>query len=171
MAGRHHCWCRLWHDMFRQVVAHIAALLSIKSYQLTANTLTGVAWSMGPEWPDPRTIQHWPGKLGHELRNKVESSVSYDVHTGHLTTWGFLCNPEDERFEYNALFKLNLDPDYKDPIEGAPSNQEARGWYQDYLGGLYRYVMQYFHDTVARFQSKRIESVLFSNAQVPVKDR
>ncbi len=104
-------------------------------------------------------MQHWPGKLGHELRNKVDSSVSYDIHNGTLSTWGFMCNPEDERYEYNALFKLNLDPEYQDPIEGAPSCQEARKWYQDYLRSLYNYIMRYFADTVPRFASKRIEYV------------
>ena len=114
---------------------------------------------MGPEWPEPRTIQHWPGKLGHELRNKVDSTVSYDVAAGTLASWGFLCNPDDDRVEYNALFKLNLDPDYKDPIEGAPSTNEARTWYRDYMSCLYQYVMRHFTDTIPRFQSKRVEYV------------
>ena len=114
---------------------------------------------MGPEWPDPKTIQRWPGKLGHELRNKVDSSVSYDFYTGHVTSWGFLCNPDDERFEYNALFKLYLDPDYKDYIEDAPSTLEARTWYHDYMSCLYRYILQYFTDTIPRFSRKRIDFV------------
>jgi hypothetical protein len=114
---------------------------------------------MGPEWPDPKTIQRWPGKLGHELRNKVDSSISYDFYTGQITSWGFLCNPDDERFEYNALFKLYLDPDYKDYIEEAPSTLEARTWYHDYLSCLYRYIMQYFTDTIPKFSRKRIEFV------------
>ena len=114
---------------------------------------------MGPEWPDPKTIQHWPGKLGHELRNKVDSTVSYDIETGNLTTWGFLCNPEDERFECNQYFKLVLDPDYKDSSEHAPSNEEAMMWYEDYLRCLYKYLMRHFSDTMPRFASKRIDFV------------
>ena len=115
---------------------------------------------MGPEWPEPRTIQHWPGKQGHELRNKVDSSISYHIQSETRASWGFLCNPDDERFEYNALFKLNLDPEYKDPIEGAPTYAEARAWYQDYLRCLYEYTMKFFSDTIPRFTSKRIELVL-----------
>jgi len=114
---------------------------------------------MGPEWPEPRTLQHWPGKLGHELRNKVDSSISYDINTGERTSWGFLCNPDDDRYEYNALFKLNLDPEYKDPIEGAPSCAEARGWYRDYLACLYECIMRHFQSTIPRFAGKRIEFV------------
>lgn len=76
---------------------------------------------MGPEWSDPRTIQHWPGKLGHEIRNKVETSVSYDDNTGDLATWGFLSNPDDERFEYNSFFKLHLDPNHRVSSKGASS--------------------------------------------------
>lgn len=41
---------------------------------LSLKPVVGVAWSSGPEWPDPKTIQRWPGKLGHELRNKVDTS-------------------------------------------------------------------------------------------------
>lgn len=114
---------------------------------------------MGPEWPEPKTIQRWPGKLGHELRNKVETSVSYDFHSGHVTSWGFLCNTEDERFEYNALFKLYLDPEYKDNIEDAPTTMEARTWYHDYLNCLYQYVINHFSETIPRFNRKRIDFV------------
>lgn len=76
-----------------------------------------------------------------------------------MTTWGFLCNPDDERYEYNALFKLNLDPEYVDPIEGAPTTAEARAWYQDYLSCIYRYINKYFSDTLPRFAGKRIDFV------------
>ena len=112
---------------------------------------------MGPEWPEPRTIQHWPGKLGHELRNKVDSSVSYEISTGNRTTWGFLCNPDDDRYEYNALFKSNLDPDYKDPIEGGPTCEEARCWYRDYLHFLSRYLVAHFSNTIPGFAENRVE--------------
>jgi hypothetical protein len=118
----------------------------------------GVAYSIGPEFAPPKTIQRWPGKLGHELRNKVDTSVSYDIHTSQITSWGFLCNPDDERFEYNALFKLYLDPEFKDAnIEDAPTVAEAQAWYRDYLACLYRYITRYFEDLMPRFDTKKIE--------------
>lgn len=113
---------------------------------------------MGPEWPDPKIIQRWPGKLGHELRNKVDSSVSYDLDP--VTSWGFLCDPADERFEYNTLFKSYLDPGLEyDDIKGMPSTSEARTWYYDYLSCLYRYIVQYLSDSIPHFSKKRIDFV------------
>jgi hypothetical protein len=86
--------------------------------------------------------------------------VSYDIHTSQITSWGFLCNPDDERFEYNALFKLYLDPEFKDAnIEDAPTVAEAQAWYRDYLGCLYRYITRYFEDLMPRFDTKKIEYV------------
>lgn len=76
-------------------------------------TCTGVSYSIGPDWSEPKTIQRWPGKLGHELRNKVDTAVSYDLRSGELKNWGFLCDPDDETCEHNELFKLYLDPEYQ----------------------------------------------------------
>lgn len=112
---------------------------------------------MGPEWTDPKTIQHWPGRLGHELRNKVDTVVSYDLETSALSSWGFLSNVEDERFEHNEFFKIYLDPTYKDSNEDAPTTAEAQKWYEDYLRCIYRCIIRFFSDTLARFSDKRIE--------------
>ncbi|QIX01435.1 hypothetical protein AMS68_006952 [Peltaster fructicola] len=122
-------------------------------------TCTGVAWSSGPDWPDPKTIQRWPGRLSHELRNKVDTCVSYDGQTGELAAWGFLCNPDDEKFEFNELFKLYLDPDYKDASPDSPSMQDARTWFRDYLSCLHKYINRYFQETMPRFEQKRTEYV------------
>ncbi|KAK3117675.1 hypothetical protein LTR53_000703 [Teratosphaeriaceae sp. CCFEE 6253] len=122
-------------------------------------TCTGVAYSMGPEWTDPKTIQRWPGKLGHEIRNKVETSVSYDMHTGKLSSWGFLCNPDGDRYEYNSLFKLHLNPSHEDATPDAPTTEESQRWYQDYLACLYSYIMKYFKESTPRFSSKKIDFI------------
>lgn len=113
---------------------------------------------MGPEWPEPRPIYRWPGKSDHELSRRVDTCVSSNVSTGEPVTWGFLSDAEDERYEYNALFLLNMNPDYRDPIVvGAPTYQEAQMWYQQYLTFLYRYLIQYFSDTMPRFNAKTVE--------------
>ena len=146
--------------MYRSVVGYKAFSWSSPCQTLTVVPSVGVAWSMGPEWPDPKTFQHWPGKLGHELRNKVDSAVSYDFHTGSFSTWGFLCDPEDERFECNTFFKLYLDPDHRDNSEDPPSFVEARAWYQDYLRALYHWIIQHFTDSFGRkFSKQHIECV------------
>lgn len=114
---------------------------------------------MGPEWADPKTIQRWPGKMGHEIRNKVETSVSYSLSTGRLSSWGFLCNPDGDQYEYNSLFKLHLDPSHEDTADDAPTIEEAQRWYQDYLSCLYSYIIKFFKETTARFDSKKVEYV------------
>ncbi|KXT02455.1 hypothetical protein AC578_7826 [Pseudocercospora eumusae] len=122
-------------------------------------TCTGVAYSMGPEWPEPKTIQRWPGKLGHELRNKVDTSISYDLKSDKLKNWGFLCNPDDETCEFNELFKLYLDPHYEDPTGIAPSIEQAQSWFRDYLHCLHRYINRHFNETTPRYEIKRVEYV------------
>lgn len=61
--------------------------------------------------------------------------------------------------EYNELFKLYLDPHYQDSSEDAPTLQEARRWFQDYLSCLHAYLQEHFIKTVPRFEQKRIEYV------------
>lgn len=112
---------------------------------------------MGPDWADPKTLQRWPGRLGHEVRNKVPTSISYDVRTGQRTTWGFFCHPEDERYECNTLFKLLLDPSYKDPTLDPPPFEEVHRWYLDYMTCLYECIIQTLATAIPRFSSKRIE--------------
>lgn len=124
-------------------------------------TCTGVAWSTGPDWAAPKTMRHWPGKLGHEIRNKVDTAISYDVKTGEIANWGFLCNPDDVRYEHNELFKLYLDPNYQDPTGSGPTLEEARTWFRDYLSQLRTYINQHFERSIARFATKRVE-FLFS---------
>lgn len=121
----------------------------------------GVAWSAGPDWPSPKTLQRWPGKLGHELRNKVDTVVSYDVESRALASWGFLCSYQDDRYEQNELFKLYLDRNYNDPTGSGPTLDEARTWFRDYLSCLRKYILQHLEQSMTRVASKRIE-YLFS---------
>ena len=64
---------------------------------------------------------------------------------------------DDERFECNELFKLYLDSDYKDPNGNAPSTDEARRWYRDYLHCVHRFLVQHFTEIIPRFINKRVE--------------
>lgn len=122
-----------------------------------ADLSPGVAYTYGPEWPDPKVIQRWPGKLGHELRNKVDTAISYDLRSGAPVSWGFLCDPDDDSVEYNALFKLYLDENHKDTLPDPPSTEDARRWFRDYLGCLYRAIIKVFSDTFPQFGSRSIE--------------
>lgn len=121
--------------------------------------LTAVAWSMGPHWTTPKTLQRWPGKLGHDLRNKVNTTVSYDAKSGGLAHWGFLCNPDAEDEEFNELFKLYLDPKYRERTDNAPEMAEVHKWFRDYMSCLRNYITGHLAESLPRFESKRIEFV------------
>lgn len=123
-------------------------------------TCTGVAYSMGPDWSRPTTIQHWPGRLGHENRNKVTTSVAYD-RNGKPVSWGFLVNEEDPNLDVQQYFKLYLDPAHEDEFRNAPHLEDARRWYVDYLRCIYYAICEHFDKSYPRWRGKPIE-FLFS---------
>ncbi|OQV00389.1 hypothetical protein CLAIMM_05890 [Cladophialophora immunda] len=121
-------------------------------------TSTGVAYSAGPEWTRPETIQNWPGNLRGGIADKVDSKIAYDSN-GEIVSWGFMvdtCRVGDN-FRVEELFKLYLDPDFRDPYEGAPSVREAQRWFTDYLSCLYQAVERHLRDTIPRYESKSVE--------------
>jgi len=124
-------------------------------------TCTGVAYSIGPHWAPPSTIQHWPGRVGYENRNKVTTAVAYNYETGNPVSWGFLVNRDDENLDVRDLFKLYLDPVYKDDFPHPPTVEEARRWYRDYLTFIYKSIKDNFDEWFPRWTSKNVE-FLFS---------
>lgn len=106
----------------------------------------------------PETIQNWPGNPRGGIADKVDTKISYDA-SGQVGAWGFMVdaslNLNNQRCE--ELFKLSLDPDFQDPYEGAPSLQEARTWFTDYLSCVYRAVARHLSDTIPKFASKHVE--------------
>ncbi|KIW12405.1 hypothetical protein PV08_09682 [Exophiala spinifera] len=120
-------------------------------------TCTGVAYSWGPDWADPKTIQHWPGKLGHEIRNKVDTAIAYDKRTGNPVSWGFLVDYAAEEVEIQELFKLYLDYAYEDEFKAHATVDMARGWLKDYLTYLCNAVARNFDESLPRWRSKNVE--------------
>lgn len=102
---------------------------------------------------------HWPGKLGHENRNKVETSVAYNRRTGAPETWGFLIDHESHDLEVQDLFKLYLDYSHQDEFRGRATVEVARGWFKDYLCFLYSAIARTFDDILPRWRSKSVEFV------------
>lgn len=102
---------------------------------------------------------NWPGKASYEMRNKVDTAVSYIVETRNLHNWGFEYDEDDESVEVNELFKLFLDPRFVDPSDHTPPYREVQQWYCDYLACLYHYVMRYFQERIPRFASRNVEFV------------
>ena len=116
---------------------------------------------MGPDWAEPKTLQHWPGKMISELANKVPTRIQYKESSREIKAWGFLCDQEDEDTDTLELFKLHLDPEYKDPRPeaGVPTLGEARVWFQDYLRCLHDHIQDYFSNAFPHWKTQRAEFV------------
>ena len=148
--------------VFFNILSHSLQSFSYVREAEPAAQCTGVAYSMAPEWAAPTAIQHWPGRLGHENRNKVTTAIAYDPRTGKPVTWGFLVDQETRDLEVQELFKLYLDPAHRDEdYREQPSLQEARRWFSDYLRCIYQTIKEHFDETYPRWTTKNVE-FLFS---------
>ncbi|KAK2883393.1 hypothetical protein FQN49_000033 [Arthroderma sp. PD_2] len=112
------------------------------------------------EWPSPKTIQHWPGKLFSELANKVPTQIAYYQANGtDFQSWGFQCELGDNGVDVKEYFKLHLYPHHRDAQPDAPSRQEALMWFRDYTRCIYEHVVSYFASTFPNFDSQRVEFI------------
>ena len=114
---------------------------------------------MAPTWPEPKTIQHWPGKMINELANKVPTLLQYKENSKEVKTWGFGCDLNDENADILTCFKLHLDPEHSDHRPEAPKVLEARRWFQDYLRCLYQYIEDVLSRSFPRWKERRTEFV------------
>ena len=118
-----------------------------------------MAYSTGPDWHDARIIQNWPGLSGSELRNKVQTVVAYQLGSRNVASWGFLTDVEANDANIFDLFKLYLDPSFKDQSERPISAIQARACFRDYLRCVRKYVEQMFEETIPYFDEKHVEYV------------
>ncbi|KAK5170090.1 uncharacterized protein LTR77_004674 [Saxophila tyrrhenica] len=118
-------------------------------------TCSGVAYSIGPDWSDPRTLNRWPGAHGTVREDKVATRVGYSKASGDLATWGFLSVFDDEATVVHDFFKLTLDADYED--DRGFSCQDARKWYCDYLRCLHREIEAFFDAAVPNWRALHVE--------------
>ncbi|KAG8532511.1 uncharacterized protein KY384_002388 [Bacidia gigantensis] len=120
-------------------------------------TCTGVAHSRGPQWAEPKTFQHWPGKMINELANKVPTMLKYGFDSETVQRWGFLCEQDSDIVD---CFKLHLDPSFQGSANpGAPTIQQARQWFQDYLRAIHDHIVTTFTDSMPRWTQKKVEFV------------
>lgn len=115
---------------------------------------------MGPEWASPTTIQHWPGKMGYENRNKVDTAVAYDSDTQKPVTWGFLI--DDDHLDYldiQALFKLHLDPGFRDSTTYSRTLEQAHTYFTDYMRYLYHAILDHFDHSYSSWRNIRLEFI------------
>ena len=114
---------------------------------------------MAPDWPEPRALQHWPGKMISELANKVPTLLQYDETTRIVKGWGFLCDQESEDADIIGYFKLHLDPAYRDPRPDAPKLEQARKWFTDYLRCIHDHIEDTFSNSFPRWRTQKTEFV------------
>ena len=116
---------------------------------------------MSPEWAEPKTLQHWPGKMISELANKVPTRIQYEGNSGEVKAWGFLCDLDSEETDIREYFKLHLDPEYVDPRTGpdVPTLDDARRYFQDFLRCLLGHIEDYFSNAFPRWKSQRTQFV------------
>ena len=112
---------------------------------------------MGTGWPQPKTIQRWPGKLPNELSNKVPTRLQYDGRIEQVVKWGFQCNLDEDGTDVKEFFKLHLDPRYEDTRPNAPKVEDARRWLQDYLRCIHNHVKEIFDESFPRWKAQRTE--------------
>ncbi|KAL5046570.1 hypothetical protein BDW71DRAFT_181912 [Aspergillus fruticulosus] len=131
-------------------------------------TCTGVAYSIGPEWGPPKTIQRWPGKLIGELANKVPTCLLYGPDKTSVQEWGFGCDERstdrstDESADIKEFFKLHLASQSEQNGSGRPglvTQREARRWFQDYITCIYRHVVSHFSTSIPGFERMRVEFI------------
>ncbi|KAL4901442.1 hypothetical protein BDW74DRAFT_159965 [Aspergillus multicolor] len=120
-------------------------------------TCTGVAYSIGPDWGPPKTIQRWPGKLLSELANKVPTSLIYSDNAT-VKEWGFGCDTEDKTADIKEFFKLHLTSQSEFANLGLQITQaDARRWFQDYISCIYRHVVDHLRGSIPGFKTMRVE--------------
>ncbi|PIB01699.1 hypothetical protein CB0940_02019 [Cercospora beticola] len=118
-------------------------------------TCSGVAYSIGPDWSEPKVINRWPGYHGVERADKVATRVGYRKGTNVVKNWGFESTFGDESIDLREQFKLTLDAEYED--DRGFSCQDARRWYLDYLRCLHGEIKRFFDEQVPRWESMHIE--------------
>ena len=116
---------------------------------------------MGPEWAEPKPIQHWPGKTLSELANKVPTRLRYEENSTVVNAWGFLCDIDGDEDISDILtcFKLHLDPAFPDPRPGAPSIEDARQWFMDYIRCVHDHIEETFTASFPHWKRHRTEFI------------
>ena len=125
----------------------------------------------------PKIIQRWPGKPGSH--DKVPSTIYYPPAKPFVTDWGFPCQHTDGKKEW---FKPYLNPGRFQSIasmgqrqtgsQDLPACPEARKWFRDYMGCLYKHISRAIQETSGPWGAKRIEFVFslpctFSKLSIP----
>jgi hypothetical protein len=111
------------------------------------------------EWARPEILQHWPAASGTKLADRVPTALAYDIRTDEVAAWGFSVDPDDPRYRIEEQFKLYLIPEYRDEFRSAPTLEEARRWFTDYLACVYRHINRDFRQRLPQWNTKRVEWV------------
>jgi hypothetical protein len=90
--------------------------------------------------------------------------LAYKPEGGKPVSWGFLVDHNRDDLVLQELFKLWLDPGYREEPDSQESGitiQEARASFVDYMRCLYEAILAHFDDTYPRWRTRQVE-FLFS---------
>lgn len=94
-------------------------------------------------------------KWGFQCEETVSDSLSTS-NTPSTSTSDTVAARATDIIKY---FKLNLDSDFTDSRPDAPSRDQAMCYFRDYIGCVYRYVVDYFSRSFPRFEGMKVEFV------------
>lgn len=90
---------------------------------------------------------------------QCEETVSDTVSTSNTLSTSTSDTVAAKTTDIVKYFKLNLDSDFTDSRPDAPSRDQAMCYFRDYIGCLYRYVVDYFSRSFPRFDGMKVEFV------------
>ena len=68
-------------------------------------------------------------------------------------------DPDNPNVRLEENFKLFLDPSFRDEFQDAPTLDEARRWFTDFLACVYKSITRYFIETIPRWHTRSVEFV------------
>lgn len=70
-----------------------------------------------------------------------------------------MVDPENHNLRIEELFKLYLDPGYRDGFRNAPALEEVRRWFTDFLACVYKSITRHFRETIPGWHERKVEYV------------
>ena len=96
----------------------------------------------------------------NELANKVPTILQYMPDLSNVRGWGFLCDEDSGDPGLVELFKLHLDPSFRqDPRPDRPTTQQARQYYLDYLRNIHDHIAIVFSNAIPGWKTQKVDFI------------
>ncbi|MCJ1387118.1 hypothetical protein MMC17_010247 [Xylographa soralifera] len=117
----------------------------------------------------PNTIQQWPGKATYD-QPRVPTRLDYTKSYGNAVAWGYLCDDSLSISNNGEVYRVEWFKPYLDSSrltawqkidKEAPSMEEIKQWYKDYLRYLYKHIQWTIEQRRGAWKDQQIQ-FLFS---------